>query len=169
VPAALDHVVDLIFGRWRSQILYAGVALDIFAHLRPDTHRMAAAVANEIGADPTMLYRLFRALATIGLLAENDPREFRLTEAGALLRADHPQSLRAMALLEEGPEHYAIWKHLVAMVRDGRQNGFNREYGVMAFDYANSHSGYGEVFDQAMSSYSAVQTEVVVAPIDGEH
>ena len=168
MPAALDHVVDLIFGRWRSQILYAGVVLDIFAHLRPDTHRMAAAVANEIGADPTMLYRLFRALATIGLLAENDPREFRLTEAGALLRADHPQSLRAMALLEEGPEHYAIWKHLVAMVRDGRQNGFNREYGVMAFDYANSHSGYGEVFDQAMSSYSAVQTEVVVTAL-AEH
>lgn len=55
MPAALDHVVDLIFGRWRSQILYAGVVLDIFAHLRPDTHRMAAAVANEIGADPTML------------------------------------------------------------------------------------------------------------------
>ena len=47
-----------------------------------------------------------------------------LTDAGALLREDHPHSLRATALLEEGPEHYALWKHLVDMVRDGRQNGF---------------------------------------------
>jgi hypothetical protein len=168
VSAALDHVVDLIFGRWRSQILYAGAALDVFAHLSPDKHRMAAGVASEIGTDPTMLYRLLRALAAIGLLAENEDKEFRLTEAGALLRADHPQSLRAMALLEEGPEHYAIWKHLVAMIRDGRQNGFDREYAVMAFDYANVNSSYGEVFDLAMSSYSAIQTELVVAAL-AEH
>ena len=38
------------------------------------------------------------------LLAEDDSRGFRLTEAGALLREDHPNSLTAMALLEEGPE-----------------------------------------------------------------
>ena len=50
MPAALDYVVDLIFGRWRSQILYAGVALDVFAHLSPDTHRMAAAVAPKVRA-----------------------------------------------------------------------------------------------------------------------
>jgi O-methyltransferase domain/Dimerisation domain len=168
VPAAMNHVVDLIFGRWRSQILYVGAKLDVFAHLSPDKHRIAAAVASEIGVDPTMLYRLLRALATIELVAENEVHEFRLTDAGALLRTDHPQSLRAMALLEEGPEHYAIWKHLVAMVGDGRQNGFDREYGMMAFDYANINSSYGEVFDQAMSSYSAMQTEVIVAAL-AEH
>ncbi len=165
MPAAVDHVVDLIFGRWRSQILHAGARLDVFAHLSPEKHRAAGDVAREIGTDPTMLYRLLRALATIGLLAENEAKEFRLTEAGALLRSDHPQSLRAMALLEEGPEHYAIWKHLIAIVRDGRQNGFYREFGVMAFDYANSNSSYGEVFDEAMSSYSAIQTELVVAAL----
>ena len=60
-----------------------------------------------------MLYRLLRAIAAIGLLAEDDSKGFRLTEAGALLREDHPHSLKAMALLEEGPEHYAAWKHLV--------------------------------------------------------
>ena len=70
-----------------------------------------------------------------------------------------------MALLEEGPQHYAIWKHLVGMIRDGRQNGFEREFGMMAFDYANVDARYGEMFDQAMSSYSAMQTEMVVAAL----
>src|SRR5437764_11752123 len=161
----MSHVVDLIFGRWRSQILYAGAALDVFAYLKPNQDRAASIVAEEIGVNPTILYRLLRALATIELLVENDAKEFCLTDAGALLRADHPQSLRAMALLEEGPEHYAIWKHLVAMVRDGRQNGFEREFGMMAFDYANVDARYGEMFDQAMSSYSAMQTEMVVAAL----
>jgi hypothetical protein len=33
-----------------------------------------------------------------------------------------------MAMLEGGPEHWAIWNHVPAMVRDGRQNAFMREY-----------------------------------------
>lgn len=105
ISVAVDHVVDLIFGRWRSQILNAGAALDAFAHLKPDQDRAAAGVASKIGTDPAMLYRLFRALAAIGAACGERGKEFRLTEAGALLRTDHPQSLRAMALLEEGPEH----------------------------------------------------------------
>ena len=61
---------------------------------------------------------------------------FRLTPAGELLRADHPQTLRGVTLLEEGPEHYALWKHLSAMVKDGKQNAFIREFGRSAFGHA---------------------------------
>ena len=79
----MSHVVDLIFGRWRSQILYAGAALDVFAYLKPNQDRAASIVAEEIGVNPTILYRLLRALATIELLVENDAKEFCLTDAGA--------------------------------------------------------------------------------------
>jgi hypothetical protein len=33
--SAQEKVLDLIFGRWRSQILYAGVKLGIFDALAP--------------------------------------------------------------------------------------------------------------------------------------
>src|SRR5437773_461785 len=65
----MSHVVDLIFGRWRSQILYAGAALDVFAYLKPNQDRAASIVAEEIGVNPTILYRLLRVLAA---LAEHD-------------------------------------------------------------------------------------------------
>jgi hypothetical protein len=61
----------------------------------------APALAAVIAADPALLYRLLRALASIGLLAECEGRIFRLTQAGIILRDDHPKSLRAMALREE--------------------------------------------------------------------
>ncbi|SRR6266851_341796 len=165
---APEQVIDLIFGRWPSQILYAGAALGVFDHLAEDRATGAAALAPQIRADPALLYRLLRALATIGLLAEDDRSSFRLTEAGALLREDHPHSLRAMALLEEGPQHYAIWKHLVAMVRDGRPNGFVREFGAMCFDYARTNPSYGAVFNQAMSSYSTITTQWALAALAAE-
>jgi hypothetical protein len=85
-----------------------------------------------------------------------------LTETGELLRSDHPQTLRGVTLLEEGPEHYALWKHLPAMVCDGKQNAFVREFGRMAFDHAVQDAGYAEVFDNAMSSYSSAQAEWVL-------
>ncbi len=154
-------VLDLIFGRWRSQILYAGVKLGIFDALRNSPNN-ANSIAQELGLDPHLTYRLLRALASLDLLSESTDRTFSLTEGGELLRSDHPQTLRGVTLLEEGPEHYALWTHLPAMIRDGKQNAFVREFGRMAFDHAVRDPGYAEVFDGAMSSYSTTQANWVL-------
>src|ERR1043166_8923648 len=154
-------VLDLIFGRWRSQIVYAGVKLEIFEALRSGP-KTATPIAHELGLDPANSYRLLRALGSLELLREDKDRTFSLTETGELLRSDHPQTLRGVTLLEEGPEHYALWKHLPAMVRDGKQNAFVREFGRMAFDHAVQDAGYAEVFDNAMSSYSSAQAAWVL-------
>ena len=165
-PAA-DQVMDLIFGRWRSQILSAGTELGVFDHLDKRTAKTAETLAAELDADPTLLYRLLRAQAAIGLLEEDGSRGFVLTDKGELLRSDHPQSLKPMARLEEGPQHYALWKHLPAMVRDGKQNAFVREFGRMAFEYALENQDYAERFKQAMTSYSAVQSTLVLEALRG--
>ena len=48
MSAAQDKVLDLIFGRWRSQILYAGVKLGVFEAVREGT-KNAATIAQELG------------------------------------------------------------------------------------------------------------------------
>jgi hypothetical protein len=156
-----EKVLDLIFGRWRSQILYSGVKLGVFEALGSGT-RKAEDIAGDLGLDAALTYRLLRALASLELLAEGSDRTFSVTEAGQLLRSDHPKTLRGMTLLEEGPEHYALWKHLPAMIQEGRQNAFLREFGRMAFEHAVQDPGYAEVFDGAMSSYSAAQADWVL-------
>ncbi|MES2561889.1 MAG: methyltransferase [Pseudomonadota bacterium] len=156
-----SKVLDLIFGRWRSQILYAGVKLGIFEALGSGP-RDASAIAGELQLDPSLTYRLLRALGALELLKEGGDRTFSLADAGQLLRSDHPATLRGITLLEEGPEHYALWKHLPAMVRDGKQNAFMREFGRMAFDHAGHDAAYEEVFDSAMTSYSSTQAAWVL-------
>lgn len=150
-------VLDMIFGRWRSQILYTGVKLGVFDACAGGASP-AADIASRLGLDNTLCYRLLRALGSLDLLKEGADRRFSLTAAGEFLRSDHPQTLRGVTLLEEGPEHYAIWKHLPAMIREGRQNAFMREYGRMAFDHAAHDAGYASVFNAAMSSFSGAQT-----------
>jgi hypothetical protein len=80
---ATDKALDLIYGRWRSQILYAGTELGIFDHVVRETAKPSEAVAAELCVDPALLYRLMRALASIGLLVENESRGFSTSEVGA--------------------------------------------------------------------------------------
>src|SRR5262245_3960538 len=167
MDTASDQVMDLIFGRWRSQILSAGTELGVFDRLDNRRAKTAETLAAELGADPTLLYRLLRALAAVGLVEEDCSRGFVHTNKGELLRSDHPQSLKPMARLEEGPQHYALWKHLPDMVRDGKQNAFVREFGRMAFKYAQENQDYAERFKQAMTSYSAVQSSLVLEALRG--
>lgn len=154
-------VIDMIFGRWRSQILYAGVKLGVFDALSVGP-KSSTDLAAELCLNPALTYRLLRALGSLVLLKEEMDQMFSLAPAGEYLRKDHPETLRGMTLLEEGPEHYAVWKHLPAMIEDGNQDGFVREFGHPIFVHSVEDSEYGAVFDEAMSSYSSGETAMVL-------
>ncbi len=70
MPEEEATVMELIFGRWRSQTLYTGVKLGIFDAVGRLPKR-AGAVAQELGLDATLCYRLLRALGCLELLIES--------------------------------------------------------------------------------------------------
>jgi O-methyltransferase domain/Dimerisation domain len=165
-----QDILDIIFGRWRSQILYTGVVLGVFDSIKSDS-KNTSDIASELRLDCELTYRLLRALGSLGLLKEevdskDGSHRFSLTRRGKLLTKDHTHSLRGITLLEEGPEHYVVWKHLPAMVKDGQQNAFLREYGYKIFDYAERNVDYATTFNQAMASYSAAQTTWVLEALE---
>ncbi|HSB57306.1 MAG TPA: methyltransferase [Nitrosopumilaceae archaeon] len=161
-----EKILDIIIGRWRSQILYAGVKLGIF-DLVTSVPMSSADIAKKLNLDPALSYRLLRALGSIGLLKEDQNQSFSITSMGQFLSADNPQTLKGVTLLEEGPEHYAIWKHLPAMIKEGKQDGFVREFGRSIFDYLVQNPNYADVFSKAMSSYSATHSRLVLEALDG--
>jgi hypothetical protein len=135
--------------------------------LRNISSQNSTYIANELKLDCALTYRLLRALASLGLLRQELNHDFSITTQGELLRKDHPQTLRGIILLEESPEHYAIWKHLPDMIIDGKQDAFIREYGQKIFEYADRNPQYAKVFNQAMNSYSRIQTAFVSEALDG--
>ena len=81
MKTASEEVTDMIFlSKWSSQTLCAAAELGVFDCLSRDGTRTANDVAAETGLDPTLLYRLLRALAALGLLHETPGRHFNLTE-----------------------------------------------------------------------------------------
>ena len=92
-------------GRWRSQILHAGVKLGMFDAIGSTT-QTADHLAETLELDPCNTYRLLRALASIGLMKERPDRNFCVSSAGALFASDHPGSLSSSCLWEEGETMY---------------------------------------------------------------
>jgi hypothetical protein len=161
----IPRLMDMIFGRWRSQIIHAGVELNLFEQMSLTHATSAAAVSDGLGTDCNMLYRLMRALASLGLLVENDHNEFLVTPLGSLLKEADPNSMRAMVLLEEGQQHYAAWKYLPSLVREGLPDGFEREYGCSWVEYMQHDAGYRETFQRAMTSYSLIDAQALIVAL----
>ena len=66
------------------------------------------------------LYRLLRALSSVGVFAEDENKYFSLTTMGKLLISDGPRSLRSFVLeeLDEAPGQ--TWEDLLWSVKTGR-------------------------------------------------
>jgi hypothetical protein len=80
MPGSNDHVIDLIFGRWRSQPRYAGGECGVFDG--GDDHPVhAVEIVDRVDIDPEEGYRLPRALGSLGLLEESMDRRFSITPA----------------------------------------------------------------------------------------
>lgn len=162
---ATEHVNGIIFGRWRSQTLYTGVELGVFEVVH-DNPKHAVEIADQLDIDREQGYRLLRALGSLELLQESSDRRFSITPAGELLQADHPDSLRGLVLLEEGPTHYTVWKHLPDIVREGGPDGFQREFGHSIFDHQEADPEYAQAFNEGMTGHSTMESPMVAGLLD---
>lgn len=93
--SAQDELRALIGSYWKPHVITAAAQLGIADAL--DGAATADELAGALGVDATALGRLLRAMAAIGLVEDRGGR-FALTELGACLRSDSPQSLKGMAL-----------------------------------------------------------------------
>jgi hypothetical protein len=161
-----DEALALVSGRWRSQVIHAGVKLGIIEALAGG-ETDSAGVARQKNLDPANTYRLMRAMAAVGALAEDPQDHFVLTAVGECFRADNPASLRDLCLWEEGETLYRMWLHLPEIVRDGGADGCIREFGVPVFEYMNANPSVAQLFSDAMTSYSKNETAMVLAALEG--
>jgi ubiquinone/menaquinone biosynthesis C-methylase UbiE len=142
-------VLQLIAGFRISRILYVAARLGL-ADLLHGAPADSAMLASLTGTHAPSLCRLLRALASIGILGEDDQHRFSLTALGTSLRSDVPDSLRAWALFALGDEHYRAWGELLHSVRTG-DIAFDHVFGTDVWTYRATHAEHAALFDQAMA------------------
>ncbi|MCP9835728.1 MULTISPECIES: acetylserotonin O-methyltransferase [unclassified Cyanobium] len=161
-----SRFLQLACGNWITQMLHVAAELAIADHLAVASPQglTAEELAGRCGADGESLFRLLRGLASLGLFAETDPRRFVLTPLAELLRSDHPGSQRQfMRML--GGEHYDAWADLLHSVRSG-ESAFRHRFGEPVFDWYGHNPERGAIFNGAMTDFSRVETEGLLATWD---
>jgi len=111
-------LADLIAGKWTSQAISVAAELGV-ADILKDGPRSALEIADAVGVSEDGVYRLLRALASVGIFSTVAPRRFALTPLGEYLRRDVPGSLRAWARFMGHDLTWRPWGRLAYSVRTG--------------------------------------------------
>jgi hypothetical protein len=156
-------LLQMMTGHWVSQALYVASKLgiaDLLAGGPVSCEDLAAATTSH--APP--LYRVLRALASVGVFTEARPGHFALTPLAALLRTATPDSMRAL-VIGNNEEPYRAWGELLHSVRTG-EAAFDHLYGVRVFDYFAQHPAADRVFNEAMIGGTTQIADGVVGAYD---
>src|SRR5215210_3662967 len=133
---SMDHATDrqlliqMISGSLVAQLVHVAARLGI-ADLLADGARSSEELASSVGAHPRSLYRVLRALASLGIFAETPEGRFELTPLAVPLQAGAPESLRALAITW-GDTFWPCYGDLLHSVRTG-DVAFQHVHGMGVF------------------------------------
>lgn len=150
--AAAQLLMQIGTGHFVAGALQVVVRLGIPARIA-DGALTAGELATATGVQEEALYRVLRALASVGLFEETAPRRFKLTEAGQALRPDVPGNMHDMALWVTSPFHFRVYAEMMHSVRTG-QPAAEKVIGMPVFEYFPRDPELSEIFNNAMTTFS---------------
>jgi hypothetical protein len=164
LPAVQRMAQMITGGIWITNALHTAASLRL-ADLLGAGPQTAMELGDSAGADAGSVYRVLRALASVGVFAEDDEGRFDLTPLAETLRADAPGSLRAMALLFGEPRHLHVWASFLDGVRTG-EVPCRLATGSGLFDWLSREPDLLELFEQSMTSFSGFEAQAAVDVYD---
>jgi hypothetical protein len=162
-PSPPQLLSQMLTGYWASQAIHVAAELGV-ADLLADGPRTVEELAERSSAHPPSLYRLMRALASIGVFSEEPGRRFALTPVAACLQDNGLTSQRSFARIV-GREFYQSWGNLFTTVRTG-ERGFDMTYGAPWVEYFTAHPERGRLFDAAMTGIHGAESEPMLDAYD---
>ena len=157
-------MLQIISGFWISRGVYVIAKLGI-----PDLLKSGPKTAEELAEATKMhapsLFRILRALASVGVLSSANGGRFAQTPVSETLVTDAPGSLRWFAVSELGQEHYPAWGNLMHSVKTG-EIAFDNFFGVDIWKYFQQNPEDAAVFNDSMSSVTAATNEAILSLYD---
>ena len=158
-PSAV--ILNLMIGYWVSRLIYVAAKLQLADHLK-DGPCTVDELAKAAGVHAPALYRVLRALASVGVFAETTGRRFKLTPLAATLRTGVHGSMRAFALHVVENHWWDAWEQLLHAVKYD-EIVFLKVHGVPVMEYLENHPEDLKVFGEAMTNVSAMENPAIAA------
>jgi hypothetical protein len=151
----------LILGRFVSHLIYVAAKLELADQLKHGP-RTVEELATAAEVQTPALYRVLRALASVGIFAETKDKRFKLTPLAATLQKGIPGSMHAVALMFGQKYLEDAWAQLLHGVKTG-ETPFLKTHGVHAFEYLEQHPEALKIFGEAMTNVSSIENPAIAA------
>lgn len=155
---------QMIMGFRTTQLIYVAAKLRIADQLRSGPQH-SDTLAQRSGADPQSLYRLLRALASIGIFKETGDGLFHVTPLAELLQTGVSGSLHAIALLYGDAWCWSAYGNMFHSITTG-EPAFPHFHGQPFFEYLNQHAQAAEIFNKAMTAFSDQEIDAILQAYD---
>ncbi len=146
------------------QSLYAATKLNV-ADVLVAGPQSSQEIAQAVGADAPSLFRVLRALAGIGIFAEDDQGRFALTPFAERLRTDTPDSIHALILWMCDPWRWEIIGDTLDTVRTGK-TWYERTHQKDLYGFLRDNPQAGEEFNRGVKAWSLYMHQAAVAAYD---
>lgn len=153
-----DQLMRFVLAKWISKPLYVVAELGVADQLAEEA-RSVEQLARSTGSNPEVLYRLMRALASVGIFRECGHRRFTLTPMAACLKEG---SLRAAARTFNCEWNDTAWMHLLECTRSGG-TPFEKAFGQPLVRWLETHPGEAAQLHRANTARAAQTLEAILA------
>lgn len=159
----VDTLLQISGGAVLPRCLHAVANLGI-ADALSEAPQSAATLAAATGTNSGALERMLRLLSASGVFSHRDGL-FGHTAASRLLRADHPQSMRALVRMFGLPAFWPVIGELEHSLRTGLPTA-EKVLAGSVWGYLSSNAEASRIFDEAMTSKAYGQVAGVVGAYD---
>ena len=151
---AVQQLFQIATGYMASSALQTVLKLQIPGRVAAGT-RAVNELARDTGVGEDALYRIMRALASVGVFEERQERTFDLTLAGRMLQKGQP-GFYDMGLWITSPFHFRVYAEMLHAVTTGTPAA-EKVTGMPVFDYLAKpeNKELAEIFNNAMTGFSA--------------
>jgi hypothetical protein len=164
-PSPSEQILQLSTAYMAPACLYIAAKLRIADQLANGPKPVAQMADGARGVHEDSLYRVLRALASVGVFTETAARVFANTPASEMLRERVPGSMRDLALWMTNPTHFRAFAELQHAVETG-ETGMHKLTGLEPFEFLKQNPAEDQEFNGAMNALTAQYAPAVLDAYD---
>ena len=155
------QLMKFIVGRWISKPIYVAAELGL-ADMLAEGPKSIEELARTSQSHAPSLYRMMRALASVGIFFETEAKRFELSPMAEYLKTG---SMRSIALMFNSDWSDKAWGYFLDSIKTGG-TAFEKAHGMSVSDWLEKNPQAAEVFNEANAIKAASSHRAIVDVYD---
>jgi hypothetical protein len=153
--------MKFIVGKWISKPIYVAAELGIADKLA-EGPKSIEDLAQASHSHAPSLYRMMRALASVGIFSETEDNRFELTPMAEYLKTG---AMRSIAIMFNADWSDKAWAYFLDSVKTG-DTAFEKAHGMPVSDWLEKNPQAAEIFNEANAIKAAGSHRAIIDAFD---